>query len=123
MGGNRNSQRGVSLSGLLMASVVVAIVAMLGAKLAPEVIEYYQIQQSVKGVAQDPVMREASVQDIRKAFRARATVERIEAITPEDLDISKDVNGLVISFAYSRRVPLFANVSLMIDFQGTSASK
>ena len=34
-------QRGVALSGLLIWGVIIAIVALLGIKVAPEVIDYY----------------------------------------------------------------------------------
>jgi Domain of unknown function (DUF4845) len=114
MNGNRKSQRGVTLSGLLTAGVA--------AKLAPDLTEYFQIMQSIKEVAHDPAMKTASVADIRHAYGQRAIVERIQNVQPDDLDITKDGNDIVLSFAYERKIPLFTNVSLLIDFQGSSSS-
>lgn len=122
MSGSRKTQRGVSLSGLLTACVVIGIVAMLGMKVAPDLIEYYQITQAIKGISKDSALKGATVADIRKAYTRRAVVERIENVKPEDLDVTKEGNDIVISFAYTRRIPLFANVSLLIDFQGTTSS-
>ncbi len=122
MRGNRKSQRGVSLSGLLTAAVIIGIVAMLGMKLAPDVIEYFQIMQAIKGITQDPGVRDATVADIRKAYDARRIVERIENVKPADLDISKDGKDVVVSFAYTKRIPLFTKVSLLIDFDGSASS-
>ncbi len=39
------------------------------------------------------------------------------------LEINKDGNDLVLSASYSVKVPLVANVSLLIDFAPTSAAK
>ena len=43
-------QRGVALSGLLFWGFVVAMVAVLGLKVAPTAIEYYKILKDAKSV-------------------------------------------------------------------------
>ena len=40
-------QRGVTLSGLLIWGVIIAVVAMLGLRVAPDVIDYYKIKKIV----------------------------------------------------------------------------
>ena len=37
------------------------------------------------------------------------------------LEISKDGGRIVIEFSYEKRIPLFWNVSLLIDYKGSSA--
>ncbi len=115
----KRKQAGVSLSGLLVSAVLIATIALLGMRVIPHVIEYFQIVKAVKSVSNDPNAR-ASVADVRKAFDRHATVDNISAITPQDLEITKEGNDVVISFAYEKRVPLFGNVSLLLDFQGSS---
>jgi hypothetical protein len=61
-----------------------------------------------------------TVAEIRKAFEARRSIDDFEAVTANDLEISKDGNEVVLSFAYPKRIPLFANVSVLIDFEGSS---
>lgn len=112
-------QAGVSLSGLLVWSVIIAMLALLGMKVTPVVIEYFQIVSAVKAVTNDPGAK-SSVAEARRSFERRATIDNIASITSQDLDITKDGNELVISFAYEKRVPLFANVSLLLDFEGSS---
>jgi len=112
-------QGGLSLSGLLVAAVVLVMVAMLGMKLVPEFIEYYQIVKTVKKVAQEPAAA-SSIQEVRRAFDRQATVDGISAITSQDLEITKEGGQVVVSFAYERRVPLLANVSLLLEFNGSS---
>lgn len=112
-------QSGVSLSGLLMSAVVLALLALLGMKVGPEYMEYYQIIKTVKRIANDP-SGQASVADVRRAFENAATVDNITAVTPQDLQVTKDSGTLVISFGYERRVHLFHNVNLLLDFEGSS---
>lgn len=113
-------QRGVSLTGLLFWGALVAIVAMLGIKVAPTTIEYYKILKSVKATAAN-VQQGATVPEIRLAFSKYAEVDHIRDFSPTDLDISKEGGRVVISFAYKKEIPLFHPVSLVIEYSGTSA--
>lgn len=115
----KRRQTGVSLSGLLVAAFILAVASLLGMKVAPEVIEYFQIVKAVKAVAGDPAAKN-SVADVRKAFDRHATIDNIGSIKAQDLDITKEGGDVVISFAYEKRVPLFGNVSLLLDFEGSS---
>lgn len=115
----RQKQLGVSLSGLLITSVVLAVLALLGMKVFPPVVEYFQIIKTIKTVANDPSAKN-SVADIRRSFERRADVDDISSIGPQDIEIGKDGTDVVISFSYEKRIPLFTNVSLLIDFQGSS---
>lgn len=115
----KRRQAGVSLSGLLMAAVVLAVAALLSMKVIPEVIEYYQIVKAVKKVVQEP-STSSSVAEARAAFDRQASIDNISAISGQDLDVTKEGERVVITFAYERRVPLFGNVSLLLEFQGSS---
>lgn len=116
-----NRQRGVALSGLLFWGFIIVVLALLAMKLTPGVIEYYKIKKSVKSVAAAAAGQ--TVPEIRNAFGRYADIEDIKDIEPTDLDISKEGNEIVIAFAYEKRIPLFANVSLLIDFQGSSSGR
>ncbi len=115
----KKRQMGVSLSGLLMTLAVVVFIALLGMKVGPEYIEFLLIKKALKTISNDPDAKN-SVADVRKAFDRQADIDNISAIKAEDLDVSKESGDVVVSFAYERRVPLFANVSLLLDFQGSS---
>lgn len=114
-----NRQHGVALTGLLVWGVIIALVAVLGMKVGPEYFEYYKVVKACKAIAGNSTGQ--TVPDIRKAFDRHADIDLIKVINGADLDISKDGNDVVVSFAYESRVPLFANVSLLIDFQGSSS--
>lgn len=117
----KKSQRGVTLSGLLVASVFIAMVAVLGMKVVPDVIDYYKAVKAIEAVSHDAGAKGSTVSDIRKAFDRYADIDNIDSITGADLDVTKEGNDIVLSFAYTKRIPLFGNVSLLIDFDGSTA--
>lgn len=112
-------QLGITLSGLLVAAFLVAVFGLLGLKVVPEYMEYRQIVSTIKKVAAgaDPA---AGVAKIREAYDRQANMDYISAVAAADLEITKESNVVVISFSYEKRIPLFANISLLLDFQGSS---
>lgn len=115
----KNRQLGVTLSGMMVVSVVVAVLALLGLKVVPEYMEHRQIVSAVRKVAA-AADATAGVTKIREAFDRQANVDYISAITAAELDITKEGGTVVISFSYEKRIPLFANVSLLLEFEGSS---
>jgi len=115
------SQRGIAISGLLVWGVIIAMVALLGIKVAPEVIDYYKIKKGVTATAANANGK--TVAEIRTIYGKYAEVDHTQTVSPADLDISKEGGEVVIAFAYEKRIPLFANVSLLIEFQGSSSGR
>lgn len=115
------SQAGLTLTGLILTLIVVALVAVFGMRVVPDVIEYGKIVSNLKAVANDPNLKQASVAEVRRAFASRVTVDNIDAITPQDVEVTKEGGQLVLSVSYSRRIKMAGPVSLVIDFEGTSA--
>lgn len=112
-------QRGVALSGLIFWSIVLILVAVLGMKVAPTTIEYYKILKDCKSVVAK-AGPDATVADLRTSFNKFAEIDMLE-FSGNQLEISKDAGKVVIEFAYEKRIPLFWNVSLLIDYKGTTA--
>ena len=118
----RNTQRGMTLTALIFAGLFIVLVAVVGMKVAPHVIDYGKIMSNIKAIAGDAGMRGASVAEVRRAFDRRANIDKIDdVIKGTAIDVTKEGNTLVLSFAYSRQIPLFGPVSLLIDFEGASS--
>ncbi len=115
------NQRGVALTGLILWGFVIMFVSVLGMKVAPEYLTYFKILKATKAVAASS--SDKTVPEIRTSFSKYMDVEHLTTITPSDLDISKEGNAIVIAFAYEKRIPLFYNVSLIIDFQGSTSGR
>ena len=114
------SQRGITLMGLLVAAIVVVFLAIGGLKIAPAYIEYFKVRKAVTAIA--AANQGGTVADVRRAFELRAAVDDIDVISGKDLDVSKDGNELVISANYIKQIPLFGNISLVINFAASSSN-
>lgn len=114
-------QRGVSLSGLLFWGAIFAMVAMLAIKVAPSAIEYYKVIKDAKATVAN-LPSGATVPEVRAAFRRYAEVDHLVDFKPEDLDIGKEGGQVVISVDYRKEIPLFANVSLVINYKGSTGA-
>jgi Domain of unknown function (DUF4845) len=116
-------QRGVSLNGLMFAAVIFGLLALGAMKVAPELIEFNQIKTAITTVANDPALKDANVAKIREAYSKFAEIDNIKKVAPGDLDVTKEGSEIVISFAYTSKIPLFSYVSLVFDFEGSSNQK
>jgi hypothetical protein len=116
-------QLGVSLSGLIMVLVALMVVALLGFKLIEPYQQFFTIQKTFKAIAVDPTVRNGTLGDLKVAWSKYAMVEKMDVIGPDDFDVSRDGGVVVISAKYNVRVPLFKNISLLIDFEPSSAAK
>ena len=112
------NQRGITLIGMLLVSFVIVVVAVLGLKVAPAYIEYFTVKKAIVAIAQ--ANSKATVGEVRTAFDRRSAIDNIDVIGPKDLEITKEGNDIVISFAYPKRIALFGNINLVIDFAGSS---
>lgn len=115
-----NKQRGVSLSGLMVWGFILALVSLVLIKVAPSAIEFHKIRKDIQSVAQN-AGPDATVQELRRAFSKYVDIDQISDVTPEDLDISKDGGQVVISVAYDKKIGLFGPVSLLIEYQASTA--
>jgi type II secretory pathway pseudopilin PulG len=104
---------------LIVVLAVIGMIAVLGMKVAPTVVEYNSIKKAIVSAKSAGT----TVREIQASFDRQADVGYIESIHGKDLDISKDGEQLEVSFAYEKRIPLFAPVSLLIDYSGTTANK
>jgi hypothetical protein len=110
----------MGFAGVLVLLIAIVFVAIIGMKLVPAYIEYYTIKNAVTAITQSGELRNATVADVRKAFQSRADVDDIRAVTPADLEVTKEGNEVVIAFAYEKRIPLFSNISVLIDFASST---
>ncbi len=112
----RATQNGISITGLLIVLVIAIVVALIAMKLLPSFMEYRTIKSTIEVVARSG----ATPADIRRAFDNRAQIDNITTLKGSDLEIGKDGNQMVISFAYRKEIPLFAGVGLYIDYAADS---
>jgi hypothetical protein len=112
------SQRGVTLFGLMLWAIVVGFVALVAMRVLPTLNEYFTIQKAVSKVAHES---NTTVPQIRQAFDKQKEIEySIQAIGGKDLNITKENDVVVVSFAYEKEIELFKPVYLLIKYEGRS---
>lgn len=114
----KKQQKGLSLIGLILVSAVVIGVAVVGMKVVPSVIEYYTVLKHIKTIANSGA---TTVAEVRKAYDNQATVDETPSITGSDLEVTKEGNQLVITFEYAKKIHIAGNVSICIDYAGSSS--
>jgi Domain of unknown function (DUF4845) len=113
-----NKQRGIGMLGVLTILVLVVAAAILSMKAIPAYLEYFSIKKAFAALKSE--VKGGGVKEIKDKFNARATIDDIKSITANDLEISKEGGVVVVSASYQKVVPLFANVSLLLDFEAST---
>ena len=111
-------QRGVTLLGLLFWGAILGFLAVVGMKVLPTINEYLTIKRTVTKIAKEGG---TTVPEIRTAFERQKDIEySITSITSKALNITKENDQVVVSFAYAKEVEIFGPVSLLIKYEGRS---
>ena len=109
-------QRGASMLGIFLICMMIVLVAVAALKIVPAFTEY----STVKKAAFASVEGAKSVVEVQKAFDRRAQVDDISAISGKDLEITKEGNAIIVSFKYDKKIPMFKNMSVLLEFAGSS---
>jgi len=112
-------QRGLSLSGLILALILVGLVAVVGMQVVPAVIEFESIKTAVKN-ARD---KGNSVQEITDSYSKAALAGYITSVSAKDLVIVNDNGTYQVSFAYEKKLPLVGPASLLLEFKSSTDPK
>jgi len=112
----RSRQRGLSFIGLILTGVfLVAAFAIVGQSV-PVFLEYQAIRK-----AADKAAREGStVPEVRASFDRAATIDDIKSVKGSDLDVTKRNDRIVVSYSYSREIPLAGPAYLVYRFQDST---
>ena len=111
-------RRGLTLIGLLAWAIMVGFVGYLLVRVVPTVTEFYTIKGVVDRIAASPA---STVAEIRGAFEKQRQIDAtITSLVGKELDITKENDRVVISFAYEKEIELFGPVFLLIKYAGRS---
>ncbi len=112
-------QDGISLVGLMFILAIVAVLAVLAMKVVPAFVEYNGIQRAIVSAKAAGI----TVREIQGAFDKQAEVGYITSINGKDLEITKNGEEVVVTFAYQKKIPLVGPASLLLEFTGSTASQ
>jgi len=114
-------QRGITLSGFLLWSVVLVFAALLLFKIGPPYVEFLSIQSNLKAVANDPEGRSGVRRIVEDLFDRRSAIDNISSVKAREIIITKSGEGVILSFEYTVCVPVVFNIRACMDYRPTSA--
>jgi hypothetical protein len=112
---DRYRQRGIGWFGLLLLFGAIGFGALLTFEVLPVYLNQMKIARAVNAVAADSP---SSVTEVRSALQRYWDIESIDELTPRDVKVVRASNGRRLVYAYEARRHLFANVSLVLEFEG-----
>jgi len=116
----RNKQSGLSLISVLIFGAILGFLLLVGMRVVPVMTEYMAVKRVMQAVVDDNVGTEITTSAIRQDFEKRAYIQDVTTVNGKDLVVIKQGNRIELSIEYSRVVPLFANVSLLFEFQNST---
>jgi hypothetical protein len=112
---SRKQQQGISFIGLLFVAIVVACAGVVLAQVIPTVIEYQAIYKAANKAKEG-----TTVPEVRAIFDRAQAIDDFTSVSGKDLDVRKDGDKVVVSFAYEREIHLFGPAWLTLKYQGQS---
>jgi hypothetical protein len=109
------AEKGLSLVGFIFVIAILAVIAILGLKVVPTVIEYAAIKKAIGNAK----VAGATPHEVKSSFDKQANAGYIESVSGKDLEINGSGD---ISVAYQKKIELFGPVSLLIDYMATTAT-
>lgn len=113
-------QRGITLMGAIGIMIVLAFVGLFAAKLLPSYIEFFAVKKIFASMEQAGDFK-GSVRDIRVSFDRRNSIEGVQSVKGDDLEVTKEGGEAVVTAAWSVKVPMIYNFSACLDFVATTA--
>ena len=94
---------------------VVGISGVIAAQVFPTFLEYQSVVKAVN-LAQAG----NSVPEIRATFDKSASIDNISSVTGKELEVTKEGDKVVVSFAYQREIHLAGPAWLTLKYSGRS---
>ena len=113
---SRHSQSGITILGFVFVTAVVLVIALVGFRVLPAYIEYYSVKKALEQSLGE-VRDLGTTTELRRSFQKKVDAGYIESVDGRDVDVKKIGNDYVATVAWSRKLHLVGNASLLIDFE------
>jgi Domain of unknown function (DUF4845) len=111
----KSGQRGLSFIGLLVVGGLLASLGVMLAQAFPTYVEYMAVKKAVVKAGEGN-----TVAEVRSLFDKAAQIDDITSISGKELDITKEGDKVVVSFAYSREIHMAGPAYLLLKYSGRS---
>jgi hypothetical protein len=110
-----SGQRGFSFIGFLFVGAVLAVTGVVVAQIIPTAIEYQAVLKAAQKATDGN-----TVVEVRGIFDKAAAIDNISSISGKDIEITKENDKVVVSFAYQREIHLAGPAYLTMKYAGRS---
>ncbi|MBI3712524.1 MAG: DUF4845 domain-containing protein [Burkholderiales bacterium] len=107
----------MSLIGLILMLSLLAMIAIIAARVAPTAVEYFAVKKAVVTAKHAG----STIAEMQAAFNKQADVDYIDSINASDLVFEKSETGYEISFSYTKKIHLFGPANLLLEYEGSTA--
>jgi len=113
-------QRGITLTGLIMAAALLFFVALTGMKLFPLYNELFKVKSAIKSAANQPGVSSKSEAEIRKLLLRSFEVQDVDTFTDTTIkklahvEKDKKSGNRYILIKYEKRGVLFGNLDAVL---------
>lgn len=112
-----SKQGGWSSWSLLMVMIIAAFFLLCAFKLVPAYAENYYIVNGLKQLGEEPEkLSKMSNEQIRRDLSSYYTINNVRSAGAKELEISRSSRGVVVSNEYEERIPLLANIDVVLKF-------
>lgn len=111
----KSGQRGLSLIGFIFVGAVLAVSGVIVAQILPTAIEYQAVLKAVRKASEGN-----TVVEVRSIFDKASAIDNISSITAKDIEVTKENDKVVVSFAYQREIHLAGPAYLTMKYAGRS---
>ncbi len=112
----KSAQRGITFIGLLFIGGILAVSGVVLAQVVPTVIELQAIHKAAKKAAAEG----GTVAEVRAVFDKAAVIDDIKSVEGKDLNVTKNGDKVVVSFAYEREIHLAGPAWLTLKYEGST---
>ncbi|HEX5057682.1 MAG TPA: DUF4845 domain-containing protein [Gammaproteobacteria bacterium] len=114
-----SNQRGMTIWGWMVVGTMAGVLLITGLKLFPVYMEYFTMKGIVDQVKDDPELKGATKDKILMAMHRRVGLADVKNVNTQDYEVTKipGKNAYSIDLYYEVRTPLFANLSMVTEFE------
>ena len=115
----KRNQGGLTLIGFVIVLAVVGLFAYIGMKLFPMYSEFYSVKQALKGLAAEPGIANTDPAKVKDLLFRRLYVSYAENVKPNNVKVTRDGQGYVVTVQYEVRRELIGNLDVVGKFEAS----
>ncbi len=117
-------QQGKSFIATALFVVMAGFILVVGMKLLPGYLEYFNVRSSMESLAKEKALRKMSpaarVKNAKKLLYNRFTVNDVKTVKfQKDVTFKRDGNDVEMNVKYNKIIPVMGNVSALLKFNET----